>query len=419
MPYLEGAGMKGGEYFRLTPGELVKLHPDSELFMLPDRKPVGYDASSGRFAVIDKNPLIGKNEPCYAVSAFLAPGYTASYSACYKERPSARMLPLFSYAPAVFYKNAFYAPGIRVDREKRQELSGMDAGALRKGVRDLRKIFPRNRLVRHLERCALVYGCPAAKNFFLKRYEGPLPSSPFCNARCIGCISHQPGRSCPVTQPRITFVPTPEEIAETALYHIGGVKDPVVSFGQGCEGEPLVVGEVLEQAVKLIRKATSKGVINLNTNASRPDCLGRLFDSGLDSIRVSVNSVREPYYTAYYKPKGYTFPDVVRSVRIAKKKGAFVSMNYLVMPGFTDLKEEAAALLHFLDKTGIDMIQWRNLNYDPLGYFRKMRFKAKREDMIGMDVLIKTVEKRYPGMMKGYFNPSRRRMRRRQSECQG
>jgi hypothetical protein len=41
VPHLEATGMKGGEYFRLDPGKLVKLHPDSELFVLPDRKPVG------------------------------------------------------------------------------------------------------------------------------------------------------------------------------------------------------------------------------------------------------------------------------------------------------------------------------------------------------------------------------------------
>ena len=36
----------------------------------------------------------------------------------------------------------------------------------------------RNRLFRHLETCALTYGCPAAKNLFLCRYEAPLPTSP-------------------------------------------------------------------------------------------------------------------------------------------------------------------------------------------------------------------------------------------------
>ena len=69
----------------------------------------------------------------------------------------------------------------------------MDMSIVRKRVKAFRKIFPDNRLVRHLESCALVYGCPAGKNFFLSRYEAPLPTSPTCNSRCIGCISLQPG----------------------------------------------------------------------------------------------------------------------------------------------------------------------------------------------------------------------------------
>ncbi|MFC1548951.1 radical SAM protein [Candidatus Omnitrophota bacterium] len=412
VPGLEATGMKGSDFFRLGKNDLIKLHPDSELFMLPDRRPVGYDRENNRLAELDLNPFMKKDEPCYAVAAFLAPGYTSTYSASYRPRKNARLLPLFSYTAVAFYKGDFYAAGVRVDGEKRQELSGMDLRLVERNVKAFRKIFPDNRLVRHLERCALCYGCPAAKNFFLKRYEGPLPISPTCNARCVGCISYQPGKGCSVTQPRITFVPTPEEIAEVALAHIREVKDPVVSFGQGCEGEPLMAGDVIEKAVKLIRRSTSKGVINLNTNASRPKVIRRLFDNGLDSIRVSLNSARKKYYLAYYKPKGYKFEDVLASIRCAKKAGGFVSINYLTMPGFTDSKGEIDAFFRFIGRTNADMVQWRNLNYDPLAYFRSLRVNVKREEMMGVNALIHSVEKEFPGVMKGYFNPSAGRIRR-------
>jgi MoaA/NifB/PqqE/SkfB family radical SAM enzyme len=412
MPWLEATGMKGGEYFRLDPHDLIKLPRDSELFMLPDRRPVGYDPASKRFIYVDTDPFSGKKSPRYAVSAFLAPGFTSTYSASYKTRKGSHLLPLFSYAAVALYKGEFYAAGIRVDKEKRQQLAGMDIRLVEKNVKVFRKQFPKNRLIRHLERCALCYGCPAAKNFFLKRYEGPLPTSPVCNARCVGCISHQPGKSCSVTQPRITFVPTPEEIAEAALAHIRAVKDPVVSFGQGCEGEPLMVGEVLVEAVKIIRRHTSKGIINLNTNASRPRLVKQLFDAGMDSMRVSINSVQEEFYTAYYKPQGYTFKDVISSIRFAKKTGGFVAVNYLTMPGFTDSEDEANAFFRFLEKTGIDMIQWRNLNYDPLAYFRSLKLRAGEIGMIGMGEVIRAADKRFPEIMKGYFNPSLGRIKR-------
>ena len=214
----------------------------------------------------------------------------------------------------------------------------------------LKKLFPENRLIRHLKKCALLFGCPNAKNFFLSRYEAPLPTSPACNAQCAGCISYQPEARCPVTQPRIKFVPTPEEIAEIALFHINMVKKPVVSFGQGCEGEPLLCADIIEKAIKLIRAKTLRGVINMNTNASKAGAISKLFDAGLDSIRVSLNSVREIYYKRYYRPKGYSFKEVLRSINTAKGKGGFVAINYLTMPGFTDSKDEFTAFKKFIEK---------------------------------------------------------------------
>ena len=412
VPFLEATGMKGGEHFRLASYDLVELHPDSELFVLPGRNPIGYDPSLGKYVELERNPLVHEKEKCSPVAAFLAPGYTSTYSASCLQKAKTRQLPLFSYSAVAFHKGRFYSAGILVDREKRQELKGMDMRLVRKNVKKFRKLFPGNRFVRHLEGCALCYGCPAAKNFFLQRYECPLPTSPTCNARCMGCISYQPEKGCSVTQPRIKFVPAPEEVAEAAIFHIRNVKDPVVSFGQGCEGEPLMVKGILERSIKLIRKATSKGIINLNTNASKPEVIQWLFDAGLDSIRVSMNSFQEPFYTTYYKPRGYGFKDVITSVKYAKKSGKFASINYLVMPGFTDWTKEVKAFLCFLEKTGANMIQWRNLNYDPLAYFNKLKVFPRKEDMIGVRELMGKVKKEFPNVMHGYFNPSRARIKR-------
>src|SRR6185503_7008652 len=132
-------------------------------------------------------------------------------------------------------------------------------------------------------------------------FEAPVPTSPVCNAQCQGCISFQPQDRIPSTQNRIQFTPTPEEIAELALVHIEKVPDPIVSFGQGCEGEPSLAVDTIEKAIRLIRRQTSKGLLNMNTNASRPAAIARLFDAGLTNVRVSTNSVREPYYSRYYQ----------------------------------------------------------------------------------------------------------------------
>ena len=412
VPGVEPAGMKAGHYFRLRTRDFTEIHPDSELFLLPERSPVGFDPDRKRFVEFSENPVSLRKGPCYAVAAFLSPGYTSTFSPAYRSRENFSALPLFSYSAVAFSAGRFFACGVKVDREKRQELAGMDMGRLRKNVKEIRSIFPKNRLVKHLERCALTYCCPAGKNFFLKRYEAPLPTSPGCNAFCRGCISLQRGSGIPVTQPRINFVPSPEEVAEVALFHMASAKDPVVSFGQGCEGEPLLEGKVLIESVRLIRRGTSKGMINLNTNASKPGIVAKLFDAGLDSMRVSVNSVRPELYSRYYRPRGYDLEDVISSIRAAKKASGFVSVNYLVMPGFTDSAAEAEAFRRFLQLTGADMVQWRNLNYDPELYFREMRERPSIGDLVGIKETIASVKKEFPRLMHGYFNPSKDRIQR-------
>ena len=54
------------------------------------------------------------------------------------------------------------------------------------------------------------------------------------------------------------------------MTHIGQVKHRIVNFVQWCEGDPLLAAEILESAIALIRTATDRGTIHLNTNASRP-----------------------------------------------------------------------------------------------------------------------------------------------------
>jgi len=328
----------------------------------------------------------------------MPPGFTGTYSSAYREIHNPGRLPLFCYTAIAFHKGEFYAAGLRIDKTFRHDPRFIDISLVKKNIKSIKGLFPDNRLVTHLADCALVYGCPGAQNFFLSRYECPLPVSPYCNARCKGCISLQ-------TQPRIKFVPRPEEVMEIALFHIKNVRNPVLSFGQGCEGEPLLMPDVLERSIRLIRGKTRRGTININTNASKPRLLARLFDIGLDSIRVSLNSARQEYYLRYYKPKGYTFKDVLGSIKIAKKKKGFVSLNYLTMPGFTDSKEEFSAFKKFIETYKIDMIQWRNLNFDPLEYFKVIKCRVEPADMLGIRQVMRTLEKTFPGIRMGYYNP--------------
>ncbi|NLE65118.1 MAG: radical SAM protein [Elusimicrobia bacterium] len=385
-------GQSGDVLSCLKEADLIPLPKGSDLFFLPDRDPVGWNKTAREFQIVSG---------ARPVAAFLPPGYTILHTTAYRERPSAGLLPLFSYAPVAWHRGRHYVPAIQVDRRKNHDLCGLDRKDLSRRIRAFSKT--ENRLIRHLMLCAEGHGCPNAINFFLGKYEAPLPTSPSCNARCLGCISSQPKGSCPPTQPRLTFVPTAEEIAEVALRHFEKVPRGVASFGQGCEGEPLLQARVIAKAIRLIRQKTSDGTIHMNTNASRPDDLTGLLEVGLNSIRVSMNSVRKEYYTRYYSPKGYSFEDVIRSIRAAKKSERFVALNYLVMPGFTDRAGEIRALRSFIKKYGIDMVQWRNMNFDPHRYFERLTGSSP-EKPLGMRTLMGTLRREFPRLKHGYFN---------------
>lgn len=411
---LEGYGaaaMAGAGPVALAVQDTGPMPHGSELMLLPDRRPLLFSLETGKPEILEENPY-RPGEPVFPVAAFNAPGFVVAGVSAYREEPDARPLPLFSYGAVGWRKGKFRSAAIPVDREPRQDLRKMRIEDVKAGVVRMRKKMPENRLRAHLENCALKYGCPAGKNFFLGRYEAPLPTSRICNARCLGCISLQGETGIPVSQERITFTPSPEEIAEVALAHIFRVEHAVVSFGQGCEGDPLMAAAVIEPAIRLIRSGTDRGTINMNTNGSRPDILAGLLDAGLDSIRISMNSARPECYEAYFRPSGYGFSHVTRSIDLALGKGRYVSINYLNCPGFTDTPEEMEALCDFLKEHPVRLIQWRNLNYDPLGYWKAMKQVATHGKPVGMKALLHRIQERFPGLRFGYFNPPKERFDR-------
>jgi pyruvate-formate lyase-activating enzyme len=397
-------GMEGCTYTPLRTSNTRKMPYGSELMYLPDRKPILLNMRNGQIETLSQNPYVS-GEPLFPVTAFNSPGYVISYLGAYVENKKAQSLPLFSYGAVGWHRGKFRSAVMRVDREKRQDLRLMKPADIAVGIEKMRQQMPDNRLRAHLEKCALQYGCPAGKNFFLSRYEAPLPTAKQCNARCLGCLSLQRHSDIPQSQDRIGFTPSAEEIAEVALAHIERVDKSVVSFGQGCEGDPLLAVDVIEPAIRLIRFNTKRGTININTNGSLPEALKPLIDAGLDSIRISINSVREDCYHAYFRPKGYRFADVLKSIDLALERDIFVAVNYLNCPGFSDTPQELKALHRFLKQHRIQMIQWRNLNFDPLRYFKIMDGVAQNGKPIGMQRLLKDIRKAFPNLKYGYFNP--------------
>jgi pyruvate-formate lyase-activating enzyme len=390
-------GRAGWDAMPIDPADWIELPEGGNLYELPGRRGIGLDVETGEMRLCDKG---------WAVAAFIPPAHTGLYIAAYETEAEAPTLPLFCYTAAGWLDNKTYVPAVRIEQDIRQECAGYDDEKIATGTEKLLADYPHNRLVKHLmENCCMTYTCPAARNFSLSRWECPVPTSPACNANCIGCISFQPSDETIVsTQDRLTFKPTAEEIVEFTVPHLNNAPFPIISFGQGCEGEPLLMWETIRASIIEIRKHTSKGSININTNGSKPDAVKALCEVGLNSIRVSTNSARKHIYEPYYRPNNYQFEDTIESLKVMRSYGGWTSINYFVFPGMTDSVEEYEALRKLIIDTDLSMIQWRNFNIDPDWYMGKIGVNETGE-MLGVKQLMSLIAEEFPKVKFGYFNP--------------
>lgn len=395
-PFLKMAASSLNLFKAPQKDDLIKIPEGSSLFYLPHRIPVGFNEETGRFV-----PLFEfEGKPVFAVAAFIIPAYLRFYNPAVVKAGEGK-LPLWAYTACGIAGKGVYVTAKRIDRRVRQSPYFYENNLIKKQVKVFLNNFPQNRLVKHLANCALNYNCLAAKNFFLERWEAPIPTSRFCNARCIGCLSYQES-DCEASHNRINFKPSVSEIYEVMYNHLTHAREAIVSFGQGCEGEPLLEAACIREAVGKIRKNTNCGTINMNTNASIPKKIDLLCKAGIDSFRVSLNSPQEKFYNLYFRPLSYKFRDVLKSIEIAKRHGKFVSVNLFIFPGFSDSKEQVKALLGFIKNTGVDMLQLRNLNIDPDFYCEVLRCKNFSPE--GVRSLVNILNKEFPRLKIGYFN---------------
>ncbi len=400
---LYAVGREGWDAFPIPLEDWIELPAGGNLYELPERRGIGIDVNSGAMRLCEKG---------WAVAAFIPPAHTGLFLAAYETLPDAPTLPLFCYTAAGWHDNKFYVPAVRIENDIRQESVGYNEEKIKVGAQFLLQHYPHNRLVQHLmNNCCNTYHCPAARNFSLGRWECPVPTSPACNANCIGCISFQPAEESIVsTQDRLTFKPTIEEIVEFTVPHLMHAQFPVVSFGQGCEGEPLLMWETIREAIIEIRKHTDKGSININTNGSKPDAVKGLCEAGLNSIRVSMNSVCSHIYMPYYRPNNYVFEDIVESIKVVRNFRGWASINYFVFPGMTDTVEEYEALRKLIIDTDLNMIQWRNFNIDPDWYLGQIGVTDTGE-LLGVKQLMELLREEFPNLKFGYYNPPMERIK--------
>jgi wyosine [tRNA(Phe)-imidazoG37] synthetase (radical SAM superfamily) len=400
---LYAVGRAGWDAFPVESDQWIELPQGGNLYELPGRRGIGIDVETGEMRLCEKG---------WAVAAFIPPAYTGLFIAAYETMPDAPTLPLFCYTAVGWMNDKNYVPAVRIEKDIRQEAAGFDDTKVKEGTNHLLQAYPENRLVKHLmENCCMTYHCPAARNFSLGRWECPVPTSPACNANCIGCISFQPEEETIVsTQDRLTFKPMAEEIVEFTVPHLMNAPFPIISFGQGCEGEPLLMWETIKESIIEIRKHTNRGSININTNGSKPAAVDALCKAGLNSMRVSTNSAQKHIYEAYYRPNNYAFEDIIESLKVMRSYGGWTSINYFVFPGITDSEAEYEALRKLIADTNLNMIQWRNFNIDPDWYMGKIGMTDTGE-MLGVKQMMDLIQEEFPNLKFGYFNPPMERIK--------
>ena len=381
--------------------ELIPLPDGVTLAMMPDRLAVGENRGGEQLALPASRG--------WAAAALLPIGYTRTQLPAYEKVPGTEPLPFFGYSAVAGMNGRLYVAAMKTDDPRKWHPRAFNRRALTRLVQEKQAAFPNNRIVEQHAHCALDYSCPTASNLFFARWEMAIAVSPGCNARCIGCISKQEEEELISPQDRLTFIPTVDEIVEVAVPHLEQAEEAIVSFGQGCEGEPLLQWRRIEQAIKVIRGRTDRGVININSNASNARWLQRLYDAGLDTLRASTISGHPETYSAYYRPLGYTFEDVKESLKRARDAGVYSSINLLCFPGMIDREREVEALLAFIKETGLRLIQLRNLNIDPEVLLPRMPELDSMGRALGMRAMIEVLKREAPEVEIGNFTRPVRR----------
>ncbi len=405
-PRLLAAARTGGDLVR-PEGRPVPLPVGGSLCVLPGRLPVGFDPDTGERVILEEERVGRRRFVPVAVGATLPPGYTRTLLPAAARPPLggplAPILPQWAYTAAALGPDGPVAWALHTDRRRHWDPERHSTPDL-PGLVEERLARADNPVYRQLARCALQWSCFTAQNTFYGRDEGAIPSSASCNARCVGCLSETAEGMPPSSHDRIPRAPTAEEMAEVGAVHLASASGrTMVSFGQGCEGEPLLRGKEIARAIRLIRERTGRGSLNVNTNGSLPDVLAALADAGLDAVRISINTASEDLYAAYYRPARYGLADVERSMRVARERGLYLAINLLVFPGVTDREEEVARLASLVRRVGADQVQARSLAMDPDVYWAIARERGGRGPALGVPALLRALRTARPGLVIGNF----------------
>ena len=314
--------------------DALPLPPGTEVVHLPGRTGLGMDRAG-------RPRELGQGR--FGVAAVLPIGYLRMSLPAYVDDLGAAALRPRAYAAIGADAHGdlvVSAAALDSDAVSLDERSAPDLAAR---ITATQRDQPSSRVLRQLARCAKEYRCRAAANAFLGRHDCALPVAAPRNERPPDVlVLHDDADASPIEP--AAFRPSSEELANAASRHFEG-GGTVIAFGRACEGEPLLVARVIEDAIVAIRERTRHGTIHLETNGSTPVALRRLCEAGLDSVAVRIASARAETYEAIHRPEGFRLADVRASLGHAIAAKVSVALRVLALPGLTDRPREIDALV--------------------------------------------------------------------------
>ena len=232
-PHFRMLGSSGSEPVIIEEGDLIPMPELSKLFYIPESPPIGLDPDTGKVRVVSEIEVDGAVSACFAVAAFLEPGFVRGHLPAADYSGKSLILPSWAYGAVGFRDEGYWASGFRIEYNHRWDPGYYDDRDLIPAIKKFELEQPVGPLAEHLINCATENHCFAAKNLFLKRWEAPMPVSRRCNAACLGCLSLQPDPSFEASHERISFTPSKEEIVLLAVEHLKGCTGTNSEFRPG------------------------------------------------------------------------------------------------------------------------------------------------------------------------------------------
>ena len=162
-PWLQMVGCNGSVNISPDPDDLVKLPDMSRLYFHPNCPPYGYDPEKKQIVLLRETKIGKKKVRCNAVSAFIQQGWVRLLLPSMDYSKKDYTLPMWAYSTVGFAGGKYYAPAFEIDDNFRWNPENFDDRGLLPEVKSPLSEFPGNRLIKHLEKCAVEYHCFAAK----------------------------------------------------------------------------------------------------------------------------------------------------------------------------------------------------------------------------------------------------------------